>query len=121
VQESYWRQSTLGDCSGTTRAGSNGCQSVGIIQVKGADIPATHPGTWPYAFQSTAFNADYAYAVWRACFEGKETWLSNGYHAGDAWGCVGRWFSGDWRGGSLNYIASVQGIVANKNWSKPGF
>jgi autotransporter family porin len=55
-----------------------------------------------------------------ACFEGKETWLGNGYHAGDIWGCVGRWFSGDWYGNSLDYIASVKGYMANKDWSKPG-
>ena len=121
IQESHWRQSTLGDCRGGTVPETNGCQSVGILQVKAANIPATHPGTWPYAAESTAFNADYAYAVWRACFEGKETWLENGYHAGDTWGCVGRWFSGDWYGGSQDYISSVQGYLGNKDWLQPAF
>lgn len=119
VQESHWRQSDLGDCNGGLAAG--GCQSVGILQVKGADTPPTHPGTWPYAAQSTAFDVDYTLAVWRACFEGRETWLRNGYHAGDVWGCVGRWYSGDWYGSSGNYIAAVQGYWANKDWLKPGF
>jgi autotransporter family porin len=121
VQESYWRQSTLGDCRGTTQPGSNGCQSVGILQVKGADIPPTHPGTWPFAYESTAFNVDYTLAVLRACFEGKETWLSNRYHAGDIWGCVGRWYSGDWYLSSGTYIAEVKNILTNKEWTKPGF
>jgi hypothetical protein len=121
VQEGYWHQSTLGDCRGGTVPETHGCQSVGILQVKGADVPPTHPGTWPYAYQSTAFNVDYVLAVLRTCYEGKEDWLNNGYHAGDIWGCVGRWFSGDWYENSLDYIASVKGILANKEWLQPGF
>jgi hypothetical protein len=120
-KESTWHQSTLGDCLGGTVAATHGCQSVGILQIKGANIPATHPGTWPYAYESTAFNVDYMLGMLRSCFEGKETWLGNGYHAGDIWGCVGRWFSGDWYGNSLNYIASVQKNMANKDWLKSGF
>ncbi len=121
VQESYWHQSTLGDCKGGTVPETHGCQSVGILQVKGANLPPTHPGTWPYAFQSTAFNVDYVLAVRRACYEGLETWMGNGYHTGDQWGCIGRWFSGDWYGGSLSYIASVKNILAKKEWLQPGF
>jgi autotransporter family porin len=121
VQESYWHQSTLGDCGGTTQPQTNGCASVGLLQVKGADIPPTHPGTWPYAYQSTAFNVDYMLGVLRACYEGKETWLGNGYHAGDIWGCVGRWFSGDWYIHSQQYIANVQSIKAQQVWLSPGF
>ncbi len=122
VQESYWHQSTLGDCNGgPTVPETHGCQSVGLLQVKGADIPPTHLGTWPYAYQSTAFNVDYMLGVLRACYEGKETWLGNGYQAGDIWGCVGRWFSGDWYKTSQQYIASVQAIQARKDWLSPGF
>jgi hypothetical protein len=120
-QESHWHQSTLGDCLGGSVAATHGCQSVGILQIKGANIPATHPGTWPYAYQSTAFNVDYMLGMLRSCYEGKETWLGNGYHAGDIWGCVGRWFSGDWYGNSLNYISIIQRNLANKDWLKSGF
>ncbi len=92
------------------------------MQVKGADIPPTFPGTWPYAYESTAFNIDFTLAVRRACFEGKITWLGNGYHAGDEWGCIGHWFSGGWYDqGAVNYIQSVQAIYANKPWLQPGF
>jgi hypothetical protein len=121
VQEGYWHQSTLGDCRGTTQPETHNCESVGILQVKGADIPPTHPGTWPYAYESTAFNVDYTYAIWRACFEGKETWLGKGYHAGDVWGCIGRWYSGDWYKNSLNYISQVKAYLASKYWLTPGF
>jgi hypothetical protein len=58
VQESSWRQSQLGDCLGGTVLETHGCQSVGILQIRGAGIPAIHPGTWPYALESTAFNEE---------------------------------------------------------------
>ena len=115
VAESYWHQSQLGDCGNNTQPETHGCASVGILQVKGADIPPTHPGTWPYAYQSTAFNIDYTLAVRRACFEGKETWLGDtnpSYAAGDEWGCIGRWYSGRWYDpGAVNYIASVKNYL----------
>ena len=56
VIESYWRQSLTSDCGHKTQPETNGCASVGLLQVKGADIPATFPGTWPAALTSTAFN-----------------------------------------------------------------
>jgi autotransporter family porin len=91
------------------------------MQVRGAGIPPTHPGTWPDAWNSTAFNVDYALAIRRLCFEGKETWLGNGYVAGDNWGCVGRWFSGDWYVNSQNYINIVEGHMQNKPWVGWGY
>src|SRR5256714_4218243 len=94
VVESDWRQSTLGDCNGSPYLELNGCQSLGILQIKGANQPPDYPGTYPYALQSTAFNVDYAMAVRHACFDGKVTWLGNGYKAGDLLGCMGEWFSG---------------------------
>jgi hypothetical protein len=122
VIESYWKQSTLGDCVGRpTQSATHGCESVGILQVKGADMPPTHPGTWPAAWTSTAFNVDYALAIRRLCFEGRETWLrqSNAnYAAGDLWGCIGRWFSGRWHDSGANqYIEKVQSTNAAKPWT----
>lgn len=117
VAESSWKQSQLGDCGVTTQTETNGCSSVGILQVKGADIPPTHPNTWPYAYESTAWNVDYTLSVRRACFDGKITWLGNGYTAGNMWGCVGEWFAGAWlTAGANDYIASVQQHEANRDW-----
>jgi hypothetical protein len=107
MQESHWLQSHLGDCrpGQLTQPETGGCASVGIMQVKGADLPPTNAHTYPYALISTAFNLDYALAMRRACFEGRLTWLNspnvqieNGrpYAGGDEWGCIGFWYSGRW-------------------------
>jgi autotransporter family porin len=117
VQESSWHQSWLGDCRYTTQAVTHGCASVGLLQVKAADLPPTFPGAWPDAYLSTAFNVDFALAVRRACFDGKVTWLGNGYHAGDEWGCIGEWFAGAWyTPGARDYIAKVKAILAARTW-----
>jgi hypothetical protein len=121
VLESTWRQSTLGDCNGgKTQPETRGCASVGILQVKGADLPPTFPGVWPAAWTSTAFNVDFALGVRRLCYDGKETWLRDSnpsYAAGDLWGCIGKYFSGRWHDPSANqYIQKVQTILAAKIW-----
>ena len=42
--------------------------------------------------------------------------------AGDAWGCIGRWFSGRWyTQPSLDYIAAVQDYLNRQIWTDPGF
>ena len=124
VVESYWRQSTLGDCGVRTQPETNGCSSVGLLQVKGADIPPTHPNTWPYAWESTAWNVDYALSVRRACYDGKIGWLHDNnpaYGPGDLWGCIGEWFSGDWHdAGAQQYIATVQQTLAAREWEHLG-
>ncbi len=125
VIESYWHQNVLGDCGNNTQSQTHGCSSVGILQVRGADIPPTHPGTWPYAYESTAWNADYTLGIRRACFEGKTTWLTqfnSSYQAGDLWGCVGLWFSGRFHDEAANgYIAKVQQALQNRVWTQPNF
>jgi len=123
VIESYWRQSTMGDCIGNSQQSTNGCQSVGLLQVRGADLPPTHAFTWPYAQESTAFNVDYALAFRRDCYEGKLTWLNTvdhtgTYTAGDEWGCMGVWFAGRWHTAAANdYIQKVQAVYADKEWT----
>jgi hypothetical protein len=125
VKESYWHQSNLGDCGNTTQPATHGCSSVGILQVRGADIPPTHPGTWPFAYQSTAWNADYTLGMRRACYEGKTTWLTqfnSSYKAGDMWGCIGLWFSGRFHDAPADgYIAAVQQIYRDRTWTKVSF
>lgn len=69
------------------------------------------------SIESSAYNVDYVYAVWRDCFDGNLTWLNNvegrgDYVAGDAMGCTGVWFSGRW------YTQRAVGYIANL--SQPG-
>jgi autotransporter family porin len=124
VEESSWRQSTEGDrtsngslCALLERSAPC-AQSYGLFQVKGT----VHEGTYPRAAQSTAFNADYALAWLRACFEGDFRWLGSAYSAGDLAGCVGAWFSGRWRDdGAQRYIARVMGHLNTRPWESPRF
>ncbi len=115
VQESWWRTSTVGD---------NG-ESFGLGQVR----VGFHDSAFvdDNAKRSTAYNVDYTYAHWRACFEGRFTWLNDRerggtYAAGDVWGCVGFWFSGLWHVPRADqYIASVQDFLARRYWGDPAF
>ncbi len=72
-------------------------------------------------------NADTAYAIWRACYDGYETWLNtvqagSVYRAGDAWGCVGRWFAGRWHTApAQQYIARVRLYLRERIWTQPDF
>ena len=96
-------------------------QSFGLLQVKAT----SEPGTFPWSRDSTAFNLDFAMMVWRVCYEGSTTWLaqhpggSTPYAKGDAWGCVGFWYSGNWYGhdgGASTYIETVKGFRSSKPW-----
>jgi hypothetical protein len=133
--ESWWQQDTLGDfgtdasaCLPGHKLGQDGqaglCpQSYGILQNR---YPYEHGG-WPAIARSTAMNADAAYAIWRACYVGDEIWLNTvpepvKYHAGDVWGCVGRWYSGRWRtSAALGYIAKVKQYLHEKIWLTKDF
>jgi hypothetical protein len=128
--ESWWRQTTKGDletsgCPPGHGTGPNGkCpQSWGILQNR---YPY-EKSSWPGIMRSTAMNADLAYGIWRTCFDGYETWLNtvehNGtYKAGDAWGCVGRWFAGRWHTQpAQQYIAFVRKYLNEKIWTTPDF
>jgi autotransporter family porin len=120
IKESWWYQSTNGD---------NG-ESWGLGQVR---VPY-HQSAFEYsavnARNSSAYNLDYTYASWRACFEGVFTWLNtverNGtYGPGDVWGCVGIWFSGRWYVGNDAYLNaqgdSVRWHFNNKTWLTSSF
>jgi len=130
--ESWWNQTTLGDwgtdasaCPPGHGLSANGkCpQSYGILQNR---YPFER-ASWPGIAKSTAMNADTAYAIWRACYDGYETWLNtvqagSVYRAGDAWGCVGRWFAGRWHTApAQQYIARVRLYLRERIWTQPDF
>jgi hypothetical protein len=110
-------------CAPGHRLGTDGrakqCpESFGILQVRYQFFE----GAFPDAITSTAFNADTTYAVWRACFEGYEGWLADysaeghPYAPGDVWGCIGRWYSGEFYGETAQrYIDCVRGIVEGRD------
>jgi autotransporter family porin len=114
IKESNWYQNSNGD---------NG-DSWGLSQVR----QSAHPSAYQFsvnARSSSAYNLDYAYSWWRACFEGQFTWLNavergRTYAAGDAWGCVGVWFSGRWYVNTDTYLNktgdSVRWHFDNKTW-----
>ncbi len=128
MEESYWNQSLIGDwatdpslCPPGTWNGTGCYQSYGILQIKYIYFKST----WPMGHDDTAFNAEYVYGTIRACYEGWTTYLYQRvpiagyphYHAGDLWGCLGRWYSGGWYDqGALQYIAAVKAHLANKEW-----
>lgn len=129
VKESAWRQAATGDwedgeCPDATH--ERCAHSFGLLQVRwNADRGSR--GTFPLARDGTAFAADYALAVWRACYEGYETWLNDmapdpPYNAGDEWGCLGRWYAGRWyANGAREYIGAVRHHLASRTWRESGF
>ena len=133
--ESWWTQTTKGDLGSDATAcppghglGADGTpgqcpQSYGILQNRYPFEQAS----WPGIARSTAMNADTAYSIWRTCFEGYELWLNSvdrgrQYAAGDAWGCVGRWFAGRWHSAAAEtYIGKVQGYLNQRIWEQANF
>ncbi len=133
VIESSWLQSTQGDqtsdqsvCPPGTWNGGSCNQSYGILQIK----YQYNTSAWPMSRDDTAFSAEYVYGMIRACYEGWTTYLRSmtpqpgypAYHAGDLWGCLGRWYSGGWYDqGAIDYIAKVKAVYDQKLWRSPGF
>ncbi len=133
--ESWWRQYNLGDwttngshCPPGHPLGADGkagqCpESLSLLQIK----YRFHDDVFPAVEQSTAYGLDYAYAMWRSCYEGTQTWLNDvergrDYAAGDAWGCIGRWFSGRWHtSAAQTYIDRVQSDMAGQRWTSAEF
>ena len=116
VTESYWKMSANGD----------GGDSFGLGQVRvpyhGHRPGAGDDGAFQNdnAVRSSAYNVDYTYAVWRGCFEEQYNWLGN--TRGDLWGCVGSWFSGQFRDpAGLEYVDVVQGHLGDRTWETPSF
>lgn len=83
------------------------------------EMPGNQNGTFPFARDSTAFALDYIAAQLRGCVNGWEFWLkhSGHYAAGDIWGCVGAWYSGDWHSSAADaYISRVRQELADVTW-----
>ena len=89
-------------------------------------MPDNQNGTFPFSRDSTAFAVDYISAFLRGCYEGWEHWLRTAgtptYAAGDVWGCVGSWFSGDWHSaGAERYVSRVRADISDRTWLQPGW
>jgi autotransporter family porin len=61
----------------------------------------------------------------RGCYNGWVWWLrdhgnwSRGvYHAGDLWGCVGAWYSGNWHDGPVSGLSGENYILRAESWDK---
>ena len=133
--ESWWHQDAKGDwgddparCPPGHGLGVDGMpgfcpESWGLLQNR---YPYEQ-SAWPGMADSSAFNADTAYAIWRACFEGYEWWLNDvergeEYGAGDAWGCVGRWFAGRWHTPlAEEYTGRVEETLTARIWEQLDF
>lgn len=135
--ESDWNQSTYGDFTDNRAQCPPGYQTLpcpvtfGIVGTKST----SWPGIFPWNRDSTAAAVDVLGAWLRGCYEGWVWWLrqygnrSHGtYHAGDLWGCVGAWYSGNWLDGSAsqpdtgeNYIYKAQYWYRVRPWLQPGF
>ncbi len=140
AMESNWRQTQLGNWTSNSAFCAPG-------HGLGVDDPVNHPGecpavwgilqtkyryrqsAWPGMRDSTAFNTDTAYLGWRACFEGYEWWLDDAdiehvgqYVAGDVWGCIGRWYSGQWHTQAAEwYIGRVKDYLRQQVWKMDWF
>jgi hypothetical protein len=79
-------------------------------------------GAFPFNRDSTAFAAEYMASTIRGCYNGWEKWLRTpfpSYQAGDLWGCVGVWYSGEWHTARAEqYITNVRSNLDNRVWLK---
>jgi hypothetical protein len=136
--ESNWQQSNFGDYVNDPALCPPGYQNVlpcpvtfGIVGTKST----SWPGLFPWNRNSTAAAVDVLGGWLRGCYEGWVWWLrdhgnrSHGvYQAGNLWGCVGAWYSGDWLDGSPitpatgeHYIAQVQQWMQQRPWLSSRF
>ena len=133
AKESAWHQNAKGDlnndqstCYPALRTASGPCpESIGLGQVRFLYSGAAFSNG--NAVNSSAYNLDFTYSQWRACFDGQKTWVNTvergaQYAAGDMWGCVGLWFAGRWyTDPAKTYIAAVQSYLNQRVWDTPNF
>ena len=78
------RRATVSDVPEPTRtAPRTRSEAFGLLQVRRPYHGSAFEDE--NAVRSTAYNADYAWSVWRRCFEGEFTWL-NGVERGTEYG-----------------------------------
>lgn len=135
--ESDWRQSNYGDYVNDRAECPPGYRKLpcpitfGIVGTKSTNWP----GIFPSNRDSTAAAVDVLGGWLRGCYEGWVWWLhdhgnrSHGvYHAGDIWGCVGAWYSGNWldgtpaaQGSGENYIQRAKYWEQHRPWLSRSF
>jgi hypothetical protein len=135
--ESDWHQSNHGDyvhdrAKCLAGYGKLPCPvTFGIVGVRSTNWP----GIFPWNRDSTAAAVDVLGGWLRGCYEGWVWWLrdhgnrSHGvYRAGDIWGCVGTWYSGNWLDGSAatpgsseDYIHRAEFWYQHRPWLSTGF
>ena len=135
--ESDWHQSNYGDFVNDRAQCPSGYRKLpcpvtfGIVGTKST----SWPGIFPWNRDSSAAAVDALGAWLRGCYEGWVWWLgehgnrSHGvYHAGNIWGCVGAWYSGNWLDGTAanphsaeGYIHQAQSWEQRRPWLQPGF
>ena len=133
AKESWWDMRVGGDqnadqnsCHPSLRTSGPTCpESIGLMQVRFLyHLEAFEDEN---AIRSSAYNIDYAYAVWRACYNGELKWLNNvergaTYQAGDLEGCLGVWFTGRWYvPRAYPYIDAVREYKNNRVWETSAF
>ena len=133
AKESWWDMTVAGDrnsdqstCHPELRTNGPDCpESVGLMQVRYIyHLEAFQDAN---AIRSSAYNIDYAYAVWRDCYDGNLGWLNDvdrgaTYAGGDLEGCLGVWFSGRWyTPDAKTYIAAVKDLQRQRIWEHPDF
>jgi autotransporter family porin len=125
--ESDWHQSNFGDFAEDRADCLPGYKNppcpvtFGIVGTRST----SWPGIFPWNRASTAAAIDVLGGWLRGCYEGWVWWLhdhgnrSRGvYHAGDIWGCVGAWYSGNWHDGPVNRRDGENYIIRTQYWDK---
>lgn len=125
--ESNWHQSNYGDYVDDRAECQRGYSSVpcpitfGLVGTKST----SWPGIFPWNRDATAAAVDVLAGFLRGCYNGWVWWLrqhgnrSRGiYHAGDIWGCVGAWYSGNWHDGPVRGPGGQSYILRAQNWDR---
>ncbi len=135
--ESNWRQARHGDYVHDRSKCPPGYTALPCPVTFGlAGVKSTSwPGIFPWNRDSTAASVDVLGGWLRGCYEGWVWWLrdhgnrSRGvYAAGDIWGCVGAWYSGNWHDGTVrvpltgeDYLYRAKSWYKVRPWLHPGY